>query len=48
MTFAYNNTKNKTTGFSSHFLLFERHRQLPIDLAFDFLETKSEKVTQNM
>ena len=40
LTFTYNNTKNNTTDFSPHFLLFGR---LPKDLAFDLLEKKSEK-----
>ena len=41
LTFAHNNIKNKTTGFSPHFLLFERNGRLPVDLAFDLLETWS-------
>ena len=40
LTFAYSNTKNKTTGFSPHFQLFGQHGRLLMDLAFDLLETR--------
>lgn len=43
MTFAYNNFKNKTAGFSPHFLLFGQHGWSTIDSVFDLLETKSKK-----
>ena len=35
LTFAYHNTKNKTTGHSPYFLLFGRDSRLPIDQIFE-------------
>ena len=43
LTFIYNNSIHKTTGFSPHFLLFGRNGLLLIDLAFDITNTKTEK-----
>ena len=34
LAFACNSTRNKTTGFSPHFLMFGRESKLPIDLVF--------------
>ena len=34
LTFAYNRTANKTTGFSPYFLLFGRQSRLPLDCIF--------------
>ena len=34
LTFAYNSTVNKTTGFSPYFLLFGRQSRLPLDCIF--------------
>ena len=31
---AYNYTKSAATGVSQHYLMFGRHRKLPIDLEF--------------
>ena len=35
LTFAYNNTINRSTGYTPHFLLFGRESTLPIDLMFE-------------
>ena len=38
LAFACNSTRNKTTGFSPHFLMFGRESKLPIDWVFQDVE----------
>ena len=44
LTFAYNNTKSKSTYYIQHFLLFGREGRLSIDNIFDNNSSTSKKV----
>ena len=43
LTFAYNVTVNKTTGYSPYYLMFGRSPRLPIDSVFEFEPNEGEK-----
>ena len=46
LTYAYNCTRNKATGFSPHYLLYGREPLLPIDIEFGVMTADlSEMVT---
>ena len=46
LTFAYNSTTHKTTGFSPCYLMFGRSPRLPIDSIFDIGPDESEQTMQ--
>ena len=43
LVFAYNNSVNKTTGYTPFYLLFGRKGKLPIDLMFPDVSEESAK-----
>ena len=47
LTFAYNNTKHKSTNFTPHFLLFGREGRLPIDNIFNIDVSSSNNISHS-
>ncbi|KAK6178710.1 hypothetical protein SNE40_011231 [Patella caerulea] len=45
MIHAYNSTRNESTGFSPHFLMFGRHLKIPVDFLFGLKPTEANNLT---
>ena len=44
LTFAYNNTINRSTGFTPNYLMFGRESLLPIDFMFNIVKTEKQSL----